>query len=119
MPLGGEDARNAVVAGPAKARLGFHLPSTTCESMADAPMLHHHQTSDIVSDVHCDAFKCTGTNIYRHFLASPYIFMNCLKNVVETKVLVLRVRGTFFFAEEKNASSSISLKFILFFLRRV
>jgi hypothetical protein len=31
---------NAVIAGPAKAGLDFHLPLTACKSIDDVPMLH-------------------------------------------------------------------------------
>ncbi|BAD82244.1 hypothetical protein [Oryza sativa Japonica Group] len=51
-PLRSETARQRpqegelnIVVGPAKAGLGFHSPLITCESTADAPMLHHHSNS--------------------------------------------------------------------------
>lgn len=43
--IGRATLESVIVAGPAKTGLGFYPPPTACLPAADAPLLHHHQSS--------------------------------------------------------------------------
>lgn len=43
--IGRATLESVIVAGPAKTGLGFYPPPTACLPAANAPLLHHHQSS--------------------------------------------------------------------------